>query len=236
MKYLLIVDAGHDKDTPGKRTPRFADGTQIREYEFNRPTADKIIELASRYAIDTFDTAPEHTEVSLKTRVDRANKAAKEYLAKHRGGIVVFVSVHYNAHKETWDGSTAEGCETFHMPGSVKGVALAKAVQAEIIKGTKQVNRGVKQANFYVLVYTTMPAILCEFGFMDDPEEAALMKDPAFQEECAREVVDGVRKYLGIYRDVDPSDALVMENEALRHENAKYKGALDKIAQILKEV
>ena len=236
MKYLLIVDAGHDKDTPGKRTPRFLDGTQIKEYEFNRPTADNIIEIAKRNGIDTFDTAPEHTEVLLKTRVDRANKAAKDFLVKHPSAKIVFVSVHYNAHKETWDESNAQGCETFHMPGSVKGKALAEAVHAEIIKGTKQINRGVKTANFHVLVYTSMPAILCEFGFMDDPTEALRMKDPAFQDECAREVIDGVCKYLDIYTEVDPSKVLQEENRVLKAELAKHKDALNKIVNIAREV
>lgn len=228
MKILLIVDAGHDKDTPGKRTPRFLDGTQIREYEFNRPTTDKLIALAKKYSIETFDTAPEHTEVTLETRVKRANDAAKAFLTKYKDGVVLFVSIHYNAHVNTWDGSTAEGVETYHMPGSVKGKPFAEAVHKEIIKGTKQVNRGVKSANFYVLVYTNMPAILCEFGFMDDPDEAALMKNEAFQTECAQEVIDGVRKYLGISTNVD--------SEGLRKENEVLKGALKRIDAIIKEV
>ena len=144
MKYLVIGDAGHKFDTNGKRTPRFLDGTQIREYEFNRPVVDKMLAIAKKYGIETFDTAPEHTEVSLKVRTDRANKAAKDFLAKNPDGIVLFVSVHYNAHLDNWGGSLAEGIETYHMHGSVKGKALAEAVHAEIIKGTKQVNRGIK--------------------------------------------------------------------------------------------
>lgn len=239
MKYLLIGDAGHKLDTAGKRTPRFLDGSQIREYEFNRPTVDKMLALAKKYGIETFDTAPENTEVSLKTRVDRANKAAKDFLAKYPDGVVLFVSVHYNAHLETWDGSLAEGIETFHMPGSVKGKALAEAVQSEIIKGTKQVNRGIKTANFYVLAYTTMPAVLCEFGFMDDPYEAKRMKDPTFQEECARELIDGVRKHLGLNTVPDAGaevEALRKENETLKAEISKCKGALTQIAAIAQGV
>ena len=33
---LIIIDEGHGRDTPGKRSPLWSDGTQLYEWEFNR--------------------------------------------------------------------------------------------------------------------------------------------------------------------------------------------------------
>lgn len=200
-KVLLIVDPGHYSGTPGKRTPAFANGMVIKEYQFNRPTATKLIQLAKQYGFETLDTMPEDKETTLEKRVSMANNAAKIFKAKNPDGVAIFVSIHYNAVMATWNGSTASGTEVFHSPGSIEGKRLATFVLNEVIKGTPQKNRGVRQESFYVIKNTTMPAILCEFGFMDDPREAALMIDENFQWECAREVIDGIRKYLGVYEE-----------------------------------
>jgi N-acetylmuramoyl-L-alanine amidase len=199
--HLLIFDAGHGPNTAGKRTPPFPDGRQIREFEFNRPTVDRCIALAKEYGLETFDASGRTEDVPLADRVRRANAAASAFLAKNPRGSVVFVSVHFNAHMSEWTGSTANGIEVFHNPGSTRGQSLAQNVLAELVKGTQQTNRGVKSVAFVVLRDTTMPAILVECGFMDDPREARFMLNADYQQECAVEIVDGVRKYLGIYTE-----------------------------------
>lgn len=92
------------------------------------------------------------------------------------------------------------GVETYHYPGSTNGRRLAQCIHEFVIKGTPQKNRGVKSANFHVLRETKMPAVLIEFGFMDDPglREARLMLNKAFQQECARETAQGICKYFGV--------------------------------------
>ena len=40
---LIAVDAGHGMNTAGKRTPMFSDGTIMKENEFNRATADYLV-------------------------------------------------------------------------------------------------------------------------------------------------------------------------------------------------
>src|SRR5690606_187652 len=105
----------------------------------------------------------------------------------------IYVSIHYNA-------GGGQGVETYHYPGSSKGRRLAQCIHGFVIKGTSQKNRGVKSANFHVLRETKMPAVLIEFGFMDDPglREARLMLNKAFQQECARETAQGICKYFGV--------------------------------------
>ena len=203
---LICLDAGHGSNTPGKRTPVFEDGSFIKENEFNRAVVMLIKPILEKIGFKTILVAHETTDTDLEIRTSRANNAVKNYrqqwLASNIGNEVgIYVSVHYNALTGTWD-SKAKGVETFHLDSSVDGKRLAQCIHGEVLKGTKQVDRGVKTANFWVLRKTVMPACLVECGFMDNKREALLMKDEKFKKETAEDIVRGICKYYGISFEV----------------------------------
>ncbi|GFE61826.1 N-acetylmuramoyl-L-alanine amidase [Geobacter sp. AOG2] len=57
-------------------------------------------------------------------------------------------------------------------------------------------NLGVKQGPFYVLVGATMPSILVETAFVSNPQEEARLSDPAYQEQTAEGIMEGIRGYI----------------------------------------
>jgi N-acetylmuramoyl-L-alanine amidase len=57
-------------------------------------------------------------------------------------------------------------------------------------------NLGVKQGPFYVLVGATMPSILVETAFVSNPLEEARLKDPAYQDQTAEGIMEGIRSYI----------------------------------------
>ena len=78
---------------------------------------------------------------------------------------------------------------------------LAEEVQKALYKrmsgsypATK--NLGVKQGPFYVLVGATMPSILVESAFISNEKEEARLRDPAFQEQVAEGILDGIISYI----------------------------------------
>src|SRR6185369_2411795 len=78
---------------------------------------------------------------------------------------------------------------------------LAEEVQKALYKrmsvsypATK--NLGVKQGPFYVLVGATMPSILVESAFISNEKEEARLKDPAFHEQVAEGVLEGIISYI----------------------------------------
>jgi len=73
---------------------------------------------------------------------------------------------------------------------------LAMYVQEQLTRTLKQRNRGVKQAGFYVLVGTYMPAILVEMGFISHPREEKKLKNSNFQWKIARGIASGVKQFL----------------------------------------
>jgi len=58
-------------------------------------------------------------------------------------------------------------------------------------------DRGVRQARFYVLRHTTMPAVLVETGFVTGAEDAARFRDPAAVNRIADGIARGILDYLG---------------------------------------
>lgn len=194
MKKLIALDDGHGIDTSGKRTPDFTDGTKcetgsphMRENEFNRRVVAILNTLLKRCNFDTLLVAPTDEDTPLETRVKRANDAKADF----------YVSVHANAFG-TSGFNSSRGIETFYNTGSIKGKRAAELIHAQLIKNTSQVNRGVKSADFYVIKYTKMPAVLIEAAFMTNLEEAKLLLTESYRQECALEIAKGICEYFNV--------------------------------------
>lgn len=184
---LIALDDGHGMETAGKRTPKMPDGKVIKENQFNSAVVKYMAEHLNRCGFKTLMVAPTDADTPMKDRVRLANKH----------GADAYISVHYDAFDGKFDGNDPEGHTVFINPGSKKGRKLAECVLSELNKGTPQKNRGIKEAAFYVLKYTNMPAILTENGFMDNLKEAKLMASDAFRKEVAEEHARGICKYFG---------------------------------------
>lgn len=227
----VFIDDGHGENTAGKRTPTFADGTVIKENQFNKPTAYKLGEKLTVLGFEVVYVATESEDVPLKTRTDRAN-AVYEVLKKRYPNIPkeqlgIYISIHFNAEDDTW-GGTMGGVDTFFYPGSKLGEMLAALLLKHLIEGTPQRNRGINAANFHVLRETNMPAALAECGFMDYEIEAGLMLDEAFQNEVATELMKGICDYYKVKEVVES-----FETEA---KLAKYKNTIEQIKKLIEGI
>jgi N-acetylmuramoyl-L-alanine amidase len=80
-----------------------------------------------------------------------------------------------------------------------KSERLAMLVQEELATKVGRINRGVKQAGFYVLWSASMPAILVELGFLTNPREAAFLKSKAGQEQLAQAIFRAVQTFKELY-------------------------------------
>lgn len=182
-RYYWLLDNGHGRLQPGKRSPKFEDGSQFEEWEFTRDIVARMVPQLDDAGVQYLNLVPE-VEVGsfLKERVDRANASS------HPLGIApIFISIHSNAFGmgDTWSTSeTARGIETWHFPGSNSGMRIASAFQQEILKLLPWRDRGIKSHQrgsrnvFYVLQNTSMPAILTETGFYTNKEETEwLLRD-----------------------------------------------------------
>ncbi len=74
-------------------------------------------------------------------------------------------------------------------------IDIQKGVLSQTRKKYKVVDRGVREAPFWVLVGAQMPAILIEIGYITHPNEGKRMANKGFQDIFARGVADGVDNY-----------------------------------------
>ena len=182
------------------------------------------IALATRsrlqeYGLKVLMTRSDDSAVSLAERVAVANKAgAKVLLSIHinAGGGTGFESYRYPGSVEgaklqaaihkalipvladsvTEHGiltATALEAEPVDIPLSLSGDALEAWIR----------DRGQKEARWYVLANTKMPGVLCECLFVDHPDDAKLLKDPAFLKKLGAAIADGVAAYLGVQFSAD---------------------------------
>ena len=73
-------------------------------------------------------------------------------------------------------------------------------VQSEVAQALGEPDRGVRTADFYVLVNTPMPSVLVETAFITNPSEEAMLRDPAIQRRIADAVARAIEKYLAAQR------------------------------------
>ena len=72
---------------------------------------------------------------------------------------------------------------------------LAIRLQTELINKTKANDRGVKQADFFVLRGAAMPSVLLELGFISNEEEERKMMDAKYQNEQVAAIVNGIKSF-----------------------------------------
>ena len=85
---MIILDNGHGINTPGKRSPF---EPVLYEYEFNRDIVKRISDKLNTLNIPNVILTPEEEDVSLSTRVKRAN----EIYSYNPDAILI--SIHANA-------------------------------------------------------------------------------------------------------------------------------------------
>jgi N-acetylmuramoyl-L-alanine amidase len=188
-KYLWLLDNGHGRDTKGKRSPVWDDGTQLFEFKFNRDVIDNLGLLLDQDGIEYTLICPELKDVSLKERCRRANSEMKR-----SSKPTIFISVHGNAFTD----SNVKGAETHHYPNSEEGKRLSHIMQKHLVKYSGFNDRGLKESKFKVLRSTKMPAMLTENGFYSNFEECKKMMTNKYKRLIAYGHYAAIREIEGI--------------------------------------
>ncbi|HET9483526.1 MAG TPA: N-acetylmuramoyl-L-alanine amidase [Xanthomonadales bacterium] len=112
-------------------------------------------------------------------------------------------------------------------------LASSDAVASHVLSSLKRLgrvhSRQVQRANFIVLRAPDVPSILVETGFISNPGEEKLLRDPAHRQRLAAAVLDGVRSY---FHATPPPGTWIASNRRAPREHVVARGeSLSLIAQ-----
>jgi N-acetylmuramoyl-L-alanine amidase CwlD len=173
---VIVVDPGHGGADPG------AVGIGgIHEADIVLDISQEVAALLNEAGMQVVLTREDDREVDLAPRVALAESVDAD----------LFVSIHANA--ISMSRPDINGVETYYYD---TGAALATAIQNSLIDATGMTDRGVKQARFYVLRRTSMPAVLVEVGFVTGREDAARLSNDSFRTKIAEAITQGILRYL----------------------------------------
>lgn len=144
--------------------------------------------IANRVKADLFisihiNSHPTSVPVGMETYVMglSRSRANMEVAKKENADILLEDGYKNNSEYQGFDPNSPESYVMFAMYQNAyidKSLNFAQYTQEQYKNSIKTTNRGVKQAEFFVLYKTAMPAVLTEVGFISNPaEEAYMMSD-----------------------------------------------------------
>ena len=173
----IFIDAGHGGDNPGALA-----ASGLKEADVTLDIALRLGRILKSRGYEVDYSRTENVTVSLAERARLANDWGADY----------FISIHCNSNPNPVFNGTSTYCFRLGTTAAV----LAQYVNTSLVEAINTLDLGVMTANFAVLRRTRMPAILVETAFLSNPEEAALLAEPVFRENCAIGIANGVDNFM----------------------------------------
>ena len=219
----LVLDPGHGGRDPGAVSPA---GTQEKTIVLD--VAQRLKEKLEVQGFDVLLTRDRDTFVSLAERSDFANQARAElFISIHANAAdnreaCGFECYFLSEAKTDWERTVAarenaalELERTDSTPAGdeleliltdlaqneylTEASELALSIQEKTVPHARVMNRGVRQANFFVLRNNYMPAVLVECGFLTNRSEDKLLCTPKHRERLAEGICAGILEFVKAY-------------------------------------
>jgi len=220
----IVLDAGHGGHDPGAR----ANGVNEAELVLDVTLRLRAL-LGKNPSFEVTLTRDKNVFVPLEERTAIANREQADlFLSIHanasrnvnaRGIETYFLNFASNpdAAAVAARENSASGRTMHHLPEIVRAIALnnkidesrdfAGMVQKAMVRRLSARHAavrdlGVKQAPFVVLIGASMPSVLAEISFVTHKQEAALLKTPAYRQQIAESLYEGILRYQGSLKGV----------------------------------
>lgn len=191
MAFKIALDAGHYRNTPGKRCLKKLDPNETREWVLNDRVARYFAEAAQQYEgveLLRVDDPTGKKDVSLANRCKAANN----------WGADMYHSFHHNA---GINGGSGGGLVVYSYKNGTKGAEYRDEIYNACIKaGGLKGNRAepIQAYGFYVLKHTNAPAVLTEYGFMDSKVDVPVILTESFAKKMGYATMEGIAKAAGL--------------------------------------
>lgn len=184
-KTKVVIDAGHGGKDNG------ANGNGLLEKKINLTVALEVEKILKANNIEVIMTRRTDVFLELHDRASISNKANADY----------FVSIHHNASGT----GKAKGHEVIHSVTGGKSLDLAKAISKEFT-AMGQAGRGSRATfsranasggNYYAVIrQTDAPAVITEFGFIDNKEDTSRFNSTSKLHKQAQAIANALIKLI----------------------------------------
>ncbi|NPV91693.1 MAG: N-acetylmuramoyl-L-alanine amidase CwlD [Firmicutes bacterium] len=187
---VIVVDPGHGGVDPGA-----VSGSGTREKDLTLQVGQRLAHLlteAGSNVIMTREKDEDLADPGVKGLMERKRQdLARRVACANMNQADFFISIHVNS----FPASRWWGAQTFYLRSSEEGKKLAEFIQEELVKVSVENHRKAKGEDYYILEKAQVTAVNVEIGFMSNPVEEKMMKDPAYQDKLARAIYSGVVRY-----------------------------------------
>lgn len=159
----------------------------------NRAKADLFLSIHCNSWTNSTPTGVETYVMGLSQ-----SKANMEVAKKENADILLEKDYKDNSEYQGFDPNSPESYVMFAMYQNAyldKSLDFAGYIQEQYKSAIKTINRGVKQAEIFVLYKTAMPAVLTEVGFISNPEEERYMMSDEGQATIVASIFKAFVKY-----------------------------------------
>ena len=199
---LLVIDPGHGGEDGG------ATVGDVLEKDLNLAVGLRAADLCTLFGVPCVMTRTEDVLLYDYFRdLDDYRGKQKTYDLRNRlriaeeSGAAVFLSIHMNRFPQ----AACRGMQVYYSPNTASSEELAVRIRASArLRLDPENEREIKRATdaIYLLHRIRIPAVLVECGFLSNPDERALLADPAYQQRVAAAVTVPVMEFLA--RQAEP--------------------------------
>ena len=223
--FKVVIDAGHGGKDPGclgtyskekdvaldvalKTGKLISDNCPNVKVIYTRST-DVFVELYNRAKIannnhaDLFisfhcNANDNHSAHGVETFVMGLDKSEKNLAVARMENSAMLKEEGYKEHYAGFNPDSPESAVMFSLYSSAylnNSILLADKVQKNLVGTTHLLDRGVKQAPYWVLWSVSMPSILIEMGFLSNPTEEKYLTDEQHKKDIANAIYRGFVSY-----------------------------------------
>lgn len=216
--HVIVIDPGHGGKDPGA----IAHG--VKEKDIVLKIAKKLKKKLEKAGFKVYLTRDRDVFVPLMKRAEFANKVKCDlFISLHcnysKGARARGIETYFLSQARTkWERAVAafensvikyeieEDQDTMDILKMILGDMaqyeflkesqdLAFFIQESMVRRTRRIDRGVKQAGFYVLRGVYAPSVLIETAFLSNKSERKLLRDEKFLDRVAEGIKEGIVKF-----------------------------------------
>lgn len=181
---IVVIDAGHGGDDPGKIGINDA-----LEKEINLKIAKEIKKNLEDAGITVVMTRENDDSLSNSKTEDLQERV--KIIDGSKAEIAVSI------HQNSFSSETEKGAQVFYYSESEEGIKLAQTLQNHLKLMDSENRREIKENDTYFLLKRTKtPTVIVECGFLSNWEEAEKLAGDEYQKEIAQVISEGILTYM----------------------------------------